>query len=136
MDAQYATLMVMLWESSTGKLTIANAGAEPPLVCRGGNIIRPVIEGVPIGLLDERDYEEIIFQTQKGDVLLLCSDGVGDQLNAKCEEYGHDRLARALEQHCTLAPQALVDQIFKELDAFMEDTPITDDQTIIVARVD
>lgn len=135
-DAQYATLLVMLWESPTRKLTIANAGAEPPMVCREGRIIKPVIEGVPIGLLDERDYEEIVFEARKGDVVLLCSDGVGDQLNAKAQEFGRDRLAAALERHCALAPQALADQIFTELDSFMEDTPITDDQTIIVARVE
>ena len=135
-DAQYATLLVMLWESSTCKLTIANAGAEPPFVCRGGRIIKPVIEGVPIGLLEDREYEEIVVEAEKGDVILLYSDGVGDQLNAQGGEFGRARLTRALERHCALPPQALVDEIFKEIDAFMEDTPITDDQTIIVARVD
>ncbi len=64
-DAQYATLLVMLWEPSSCKLTMANAGAEPPLVCRGGEIIKPHVEGVPIGLLDDREYEEMVFEARK-----------------------------------------------------------------------
>jgi sigma-B regulation protein RsbU (phosphoserine phosphatase) len=135
-DAQYATLMVLLWEPSGGKLTIGNAGAEPPLICRDGEISKPHVEGVPIGLLDDREYDEIVYETRKGDVLLFYSDGVEDQLNANGEDFGRSRLARALKRHCGLPPQALVDEIFTELDAYMEDTPITDDQTVIAVRVD
>jgi sigma-B regulation protein RsbU (phosphoserine phosphatase) len=135
-DAQYATLLVLLWDSSSCKLTIANAGAEPPFICRHGEITKPHIEGVPIGLLDEREYEEIVFQAQSGDVLLFYSDGVEDQLNAQGEDFGRGRLARALKRNCALSPQGLVDEIFKDLDTYMDGTPITDDQTIMVARVE
>ena len=41
---------------------MANAGAEPPMICRGGEIIKPKVEGVPAGLLDNREYEEVIFE--------------------------------------------------------------------------
>lgn len=135
-DAQYATLLVMLWESSTCKLTIANAGAEPPLICRGGEVHKPRVEGVPIGLLDDQEYEETVFETHPGDVLLFYSDGVEDQLNSRGEEFGQERLIRSLKRHCALPPQALTDELFNELDAYMDGTPRTDDQTIIVARVE
>ncbi len=135
-DAQYATLLVLLWEASSCKFTIANAGAEPPLICRNGQITKPHIEGVPIGLLEEREYEELVFQAASGDVLLFYSDGIEDQLNAEGEDFGRGRLARALKRHCGMMPQPLVDQIFTDLDAFMQDTPITDDQTIIAVRVE
>lgn len=134
-DAQYATLLVLLWESASCKLTMANAGAEPPLILRAGEVIKPTVEGVPIGLLDDREYDEIVFEAQKGDSLLLYSDGVEDQLNAQGLEFGRDRLIRALKRHAELPPQGLVDEVFKELDSFMEATPITDDQTLIAVRV-
>jgi sigma-B regulation protein RsbU (phosphoserine phosphatase) len=135
-DAQYATLTVMLWESSTCKLTIANAGAEPPFVCRAGEVLKPQVEGVPIGLLDDQEYEETVFEAQAGDVLLFYSDGVEDQLSPTGEEFGRGRLTHALKRHCALAPQPLADELFQELDAYMDGTAITDDQTVIVARVE
>lgn len=134
-DAQYATLLVMLWESSNRKLTMANAGAEPPLICRNGEIIKPRVEGVPIGLLEDREYEEIVIDAQPNDVLLFYSDGVEDQLNSRGEDFGRERLIAALQRQCHLTPQGLVDQVFKELDAYMDGTATTDDQTIIAVRV-
>jgi phosphoserine phosphatase RsbU/P len=134
-DAQYATLLIMLWSSGTRRLVMANAGAEPPLVCRGGEILQPRVEGVPIGLLEDREYEELVFQAEPGDIILLFSDGLEDQLNAQDQEFGRPRIARVLKKYCELAPQALVEAIFKELDQYMEGTPITDDQTAIAIRV-
>jgi sigma-B regulation protein RsbU (phosphoserine phosphatase) len=135
-DAQYATLLVMLWESSSRKLTMANAGAEPPLLCRGGEVTKPRAEGVPIGLLDDSDYEETVLTAEIGDVLLFYSDGVGDQLNPRGEDFGRDRLMRALRRNFRLPPHDLVEAIFKELDKYMDGTAITDDQTIIAVRVE
>src|SRR5580658_7248786 len=48
-DAQYATLLVALWRPEQLQLVFANAGSETPLVARGGKILNPVVEGVPIG---------------------------------------------------------------------------------------
>lgn len=135
-EAQYATLLVLLWEASSGKMTMANAGAEPPLMCRRGVVSKLHAEGVPIGLLEDREYEEVVLTAQRGDVLLFYSDGVEDQLNAKTEYFGRARLEAALERYSSLDPESLVDAIFRELDHYMDDTPITDDQTIIAVRVD
>ena len=63
-------------------MTISNAGAEPPLISRGGEIIKTKVEGVPIGLLDDRNTTKWSFQAEPGDTLLFFSDGVEDQLNA------------------------------------------------------
>jgi len=134
-DAQYATLTILLWESAARTLRIANAGAEPPLICRLGEIIQPQIEGIPIGLLDDREYDEIVFQAQPGDVLFLFSDGLEDQLNAADQQFGRARLAVALKKLCALDPRGLVDGVFDELDQYMDGTPITDDQTAIAIRV-
>ena len=40
------------------EFTLANAGAIPPMICRGGEIVKLRAEGVPSGLLDSREYEE------------------------------------------------------------------------------
>jgi sigma-B regulation protein RsbU (phosphoserine phosphatase) len=134
-DAQYATLMVALWEPRSRLLTLCNAGAEPPMIYRGGEIIKPKAEGVPIGLLEDREYEEIEFQTEAGDMILFYSDGVEDQLNSKEEEYSRGRITRLLKKHGHESPKAIADAIFTDLDSFRDDTPITDDQSVVVLRI-
>ena len=134
-DAQYVTLTVLQWESSTRKLLMANAGATQPMICREGDIIKPVIEGVPAGLLEDREYQEITVQTNPGDVILLYSDGIQDQPNAQEEEYGRTRLSRVLKKGCALDVEGIADLILQDFDEFTGGVPAFDDQTLIVIKV-
>ncbi len=134
-DAVYATLMVLLWEPRTHRMTISNAGAEPLLISRGGEIITAKAEGVPIGLLEHQSYEEVVYQAESGDTLLLFSDGVEDQLNAAEEHYGRPQVQRLLTKHDKKSPRAIVDQIFTELDQFRDGVALTDDQTAVAMKV-
>ncbi|MBZ5602272.1 MAG: SpoIIE family protein phosphatase [Acidobacteriia bacterium] len=134
-DAQYATLLVALWEHRSRRLTLCNAGAEPPLIYRNGEVIKPKVEGVPIGLLEGREYEELAIDTKIGDTILFYSDGVEDQLNSKDEEYSRSRVLKLMKKHGAESPKAIADAIFTDLDAFRDDTAITDDQSVVVMRV-
>ena len=134
-DAQYATLTLALWENAARKLTVGNAGAEPPIVCRGGKILTLRVEGVPIGLLEDREYEELVFQAERDDLLLLYSDGVEDQLNQEEKEFGRERIARILRETCAAPTDVIATTILHELDTYKEGMPNTDDQTLIAIRV-
>lgn len=134
-DAQYVTLLLMLWESRTRTLTMANAGSLPPLIYRGGEIIEPKVEGVPLGLLDDREYEQVSIQVKRDDTILLFSDGIEDQLREKEEDFGRDRFSAIVSANRQLPPQEIVKKVFDGLDAFRGATPLTDDQTFIVLKV-
>src|SRR4029077_5025141 len=86
-EARYVTLLAMLWHPHSRHFKMATAGALPPMVCRGGEILKVRVEGVPLGLLPDRDYEEISFQARDGDLIVLFSDGVSDHLDGGGEEY-------------------------------------------------
>jgi sigma-B regulation protein RsbU (phosphoserine phosphatase) len=132
-EGRYLTLLLLLWDPQTLSFTMANAGGSPPMVCRGGEIISPRVEGVPLGLLPDRDYEETRFQAQSGDLVVLHSDGVSDHLSPDGEEYGSARLAKILKRDRKLDPRQLVNNIFADLDEF--NIVRFDDQTLIVMRV-
>ncbi len=134
-DAVYATLMVLLWEPRTHRMTISNAGAEPLLISRGGQIITAKAEGMPIGLLEHQTYDEVSYQAESGDTLLLFSDGVEDQLNAQDEHFGRTRVQRLLTKHDAETPRKIVDQIFADLDEFRDSVILTDDQTVVTMKV-
>ena len=134
-DAQYATLCIARWKPSLNRLTIANAGAEPLYLCRRGEILKPRAEGVPIGLLDDREYEEVEVPVEPGDAILFFSDGVGDQLNAAGEDYSRARVTRLLKMHAKEPAQSIADAYFADLDGFRGSTVITDDQTVVVLKV-
>jgi phosphoserine phosphatase RsbU/P len=132
-EARYATLCVLKWNPGTGQIVMANAGAIPPMICRNGEILKVRVEGVPIGLLDSREYEEVPFQTKSGDTLVLYSDGIPDHLNAAGTEYGRGRLAQVVRAKSDGPVCELIDAIFDDLDKFS--TTAFDDQTILVMKV-
>ncbi|HEY1215968.1 MAG TPA: SpoIIE family protein phosphatase, partial [Bryobacteraceae bacterium] len=134
-DAQYATLSLLSWDAPNHTFTIANAGGIPPMICRRGEILSTRIEGVPIGLLDDQDYDQTKIVVQPDDLLLLYSDGVEDQLSADEEEYGRERLRNLMRATYQLAPQKITQTIFGALDDFRGATPLTDDQTVIALKV-
>lgn len=132
-EARYVTMLVMLWHPLTRQFEMANAGALPPMISRGGEILKLRVEGVPLGLLPDRDYEEISFQAQTGDIIVLYSDGISDHLNPAGQEYGRGRLAHVVRAHCKKSAQKLLDAIFADLDRFNPE--LFDDQTVVVLKV-
>jgi sigma-B regulation protein RsbU (phosphoserine phosphatase) len=132
-EARYAALLVLLWDPKTGYMTMANAGALPPMICRGGDILNLRVEGVPLGLLDAREYEEVVFHAVPGDAIVLYSDGITDHQNAAGNEYGKGRLAQVLRKHCGGSAADMVSAIFRDQDRFS--TTAFDDQTIFAIKV-
>ncbi|HLK67054.1 MAG TPA: SpoIIE family protein phosphatase [Bryobacteraceae bacterium] len=132
-DARYVTLCVLLWDPSTRRIVMANAGATPPMICRGSEIVKLRVEGVPLGLLDAREYEEVPFQAEPGDMIVLYSDGITDHVNAAGTEFGRGRLAQIVRAHCGHSSEELTTAIFHEMDKFAK--AIFDDQTVFVMKV-
>ena len=134
-EAQYATLLIALWQPTLRRFVLSNAGSAPPLLLRNGQVIETKIEGVPIGLLDDRKYDEVDLAAEAGDALVFYSDGVDEQPNEKGEEFGRERIMRILKKHGTESPQGIADAIIAAVDAFRGAAPIFDDQTVVVLRV-
>jgi phosphoserine phosphatase RsbU/P len=134
-DAQYVTLTLIYWNTRTRELRLSNAGAIPPMICRDGERVRVTAEGIPLGLLEDRDYDEVTVKTKKGDTIVLYSDGVADQLNRQDQEYGGARLFKAVKAAATLPAKQVLAAIVEDIDQHMDGGPMSDDQSLIVAKV-
>ncbi len=134
--ARYVSLLLLLWRARQREFVMANAGSTTPLVCRTGQILQPHAAGVPVGLLEGVDYDETHFEAQPGDVVVLVSDGVQDQMNPAGEEYGRRRLRRFLESNCGAGAQEIADGMIDDLEQFREGRAVHDDQTVIVLKVE
>jgi sigma-B regulation protein RsbU (phosphoserine phosphatase) len=132
-EARFVTMLLMLWHPHSHEFHISNAGGNPPMICRTGEMVNLRIEGVPLGLLPDREYDEIAFQAQPGDTIVLYSDGVSDHFSPDGKEYGSARLAKVVRAVCHKSTQDLVDEVFADLDRF---NPVRfDDQTVIAIKV-
>ena len=62
----------------TGEAKFVKSGAAPSFVIRGGRLFRLCSKTVPIGILRALDAEMIRFTLEKGDVIVMVSDGVSE----------------------------------------------------------
>ena len=114
---------------------VANAGAVPPIFCRGGEITTMRVEGFPLGMFPEADYEEFSVATQPDDAFVFVSDGITDAENAQGEMYGMERLCQMLCGHRLLPAAEIAEAIFADVARFQAGQPRFDDETILVLRV-
>lgn len=134
-EARYVTLLAMLWQPRERKFTIANAGSTTPMICRDCAILNLQASGFPVGLLERAEYDEIEFPALPGDVILLYSDGVSDQTNEAGQLYGERRLERYFTSITDLSAGDLATALLDDISHFRGDSPVHDDQTVIVLKV-
>jgi phosphoserine phosphatase RsbU/P len=136
LDARFVAMLFALYDANTRQLTIASAGAPHPLLIRDGKVEELMVEGVPLGLLPESDYEVFTLDLQPGDLLVFASDGIVESENPKHEEFGSERLYSLLS---TVSPKDSVEDISGAIllatDEFSGSAPPHDDRTLLVLRV-
>ena len=81
-------------------LTYANAGHNPPFLMRRNNeCVRLEAGGLVIGGFTGSSYAQGEIQLNRGDKLLLFTDGVTEARNASGEEFGEYRLEECLRSY-------------------------------------
>ena len=135
LESQYVTMLFALWNDDNRTLQVANAGAVPPIFCRGGEVTMLRAEGFPLGMFPDVAYEEFSVATQPGDAFVFVSDGLTDAENAQGEMYGTERLTSLLCSLRNLPALAIADAIFADVARFQGGKDRFDDETILVLRV-
>jgi sigma-B regulation protein RsbU (phosphoserine phosphatase) len=135
LDSQYVTMLYAVWNDDNQTLQVANAGAVPPIFCRGDEITNMRVEGFPLGMFPVAEYEEFSVATQPGDAFIFISDGITDAENAQGEMYGTERLTPILSGHRNLPAAEIAEAVFADVARFQAGQPRFDDETILVLRV-
>jgi sigma-B regulation protein RsbU (phosphoserine phosphatase) len=134
-EGHFITLIYAVWEPKNMIMRLANAGMPLPLLVRNGRS-RPIqAEGIPLGLLEHTEYQEISLHLKKGDLLAFFSDGLAEAMNPELQEFGSRHLAHLLRENAKRPLREIIDLLFAEIARFEAGRPPRDDQTMVLARV-
>lgn len=136
-ESRFVALVFSVYEARERKLTLANAGFTRPLLLRNASVETIRVEGVPLGLLADTQYEEKSVALQPGDVVVFCSDGVHEAADRHQQEFGTARLEALLKELATgNSAQQIANGILRATDqhAAGNGGP-SDDRTVVVLRV-
>lgn len=136
----FLTFLYMAADLDKKKISYASAGHEHAVIFRRGQgkaeILKDTGQGMPIGLFDEAVYESRETSFETGDVLALYSDGVKELRSPAGEEFGMERLVRALEEETNKGGTAreILLRIFDRMQRHQAGAPPHDDRTLVLIR--
>jgi phosphoserine phosphatase RsbU/P len=104
---------------------------------RNGVVTEINVTGMPLGLLQEAEFDEETLTLLPGDIVVFASDGIHESMNKDLEEFGIERLKALL---ATVVPDdpgyTVAQRIVKATDEYagVGRAP-HDDRTLLVLRV-
>jgi len=135
-DASFVTGVLARIDTDTGVLTWTNAGHPPPLLVRGGQVIRELTSRSvsPWGLIEASPNVQSE-PLEPGDSILLYTDGVTEARTNEGELFGLDRLIDITQNHASdlYGPEELVRQVVRKVLEHNQ-VDLRDDAAIVAAR--
>lgn len=129
----FITVLVGELDLPSGRIRLANAGHEPPLVVPAdGSPIRQLeIGGVLMGAFPTLGLREVDLTLAPGDVLFLYTDGVTDARGPSGERFGEARMVEVVDAARGGTAKDIVDAVRGAVAAFSGDVEPADDVTIV-----
>lgn len=131
----FLTLFYAVYDEEEGTLSYAAAGGQGGLVLRAdGSVEEAVADGLPLGVLEEAEFEEKVIKLDTGDRVVVFTDGVSEARSPEGELFGTDRLAEHLRRYSHLDIERL-NQSCRQAVLDFTGGAYTDDLALLVVEV-
>ena len=131
---RYATVFFAIL-TEDGRLDYINAGHPSPVLLRDGRAENPfAAKSFPVGLIPDAEYAVDSVNLEPGDTIVLFSDGVTEAMDPEDNEFGNDRLKRALEAYRRETVEQVQSDVLAAVKEFARGASQRDDVTVVVAR--
>ncbi|MDH3345660.1 MAG: SpoIIE family protein phosphatase, partial [Kiritimatiellaceae bacterium] len=142
-EDMFITMLYMVLNTETREITLARAGHERPLLCRGAQGIRHPEQldtpGIAIGIADAEVFDSVIsdhtLQLESGDSIILYTDGITEAHNDDNEEWGVETLIDLIRTSTDDTPKLMIDAIRNKLTTYVGAQQQYDDMTLIALKV-
>ena len=133
---KYLTMFLGLIDLQRKAIDYINCGHVPPVVVRAESEPVGLTEGgMVVGLFDNVHYDRGQVKFQTGDVLVLCTDGITEAMDAQQEEYGSERLVNCVRSAITQSAAEILTTVNAEVTKFSRMGTHLDDKVMIAVKV-
>jgi phosphoserine phosphatase RsbU/P len=135
-NTKYLTMFLAFVENEGRALRYVNAGHVPPVIIRAdGSQEWLETGGMVVGLLPDACYDCGSVALSKGDLLVACTDGITEAMDADGNEYSRERLAESVTKCRKQKPEEILRCILEEVDLHSRGGAHEDDRILMVLRV-
>lgn len=134
---RFMTLFYAEYVPQTRLLRWARAGHEPALLysAQTQSFSELAGQGLPLGAVQDWEYEEQQRVLEPGELLCMATDGVFEAANPEGEMYGKERLRALLRREHDKGAQELLDVVLQDLRSFRGQESFEDDVTLLLLKV-
>ncbi|MBI3405863.1 MAG: serine/threonine-protein phosphatase [Acidobacteria bacterium] len=133
---RFTTAFFAEYDPATRAVEYINAGHNPPFLRRvSGKAERLEEGGLPLGISATATYASGTATLERGDLLVIFTDGVVEAFNDADEEYGDERLLHILDCVPGESASESLRFILADVDSFAGGTRQNDDITCLLMRV-
>jgi phosphoserine phosphatase RsbU/P len=118
-----------------GTLEYLYGGHPSPLLIRDATVSDLYTEGsLPVGLVEEAEFEATRVQLEPNDMLVLFSDGIVEAANTQKELFGFERLREVTARSAQASIETVMKSILDAVEEFSRGAGQADDLTLLIVR--
>ncbi len=117
-----------------GNFFYVNCGHPPPIFFGNNSIHELTRGGLILGPYPKAKYERGFVFFEKGNIVVMYTDGVTEATNTVGVEFGTERLTEIVKSNQNASCKELVEMIFEDIKQFTEGYPATDDRTLFIVK--
>ena len=131
----FVTAVYAVFQPSTGRLTICDAGHNPPLLAKSGTCEWLKLQGgPPLAVMVNDMYETRELTLAPDDTLLVYTDGVTEAFDPQGRQFGSDAFMDVFKRSHARHAVDLCDEILAEVAKWAAGSPQSDDICLLVLR--
>jgi sigma-B regulation protein RsbU (phosphoserine phosphatase) len=131
-ESMFTTTFFGILNVDTGDFTYSNGGHIPPFIISENKIHELAVTNNPaLGVIDDVSYNEITINLNKGDSILMFTDGVTEAQNLDNIEFGESRIKDVISNNTNANPAELCSLLFKTLENYRGEAVQFDDITLL-----
>lgn len=137
-DLAHAELFISCFyaeiELDSGTMTFCRAGHPKPLLMQLGEKGWLDTEGLLLGVCEDGQFEERSIRLERGDTIVLYTDGLLEARDEEDRYFGTEGLRKAALDSLAATPKEIAVRIIKAAQEHSGALPLADDMTVLVVR--
>jgi phosphoserine phosphatase RsbU/P len=131
---EFVTAFYAVLDPKNGRMVYCNAGHIPPFFISGADqkVQKLIRTGMPLGILEDSQWEMAVLQLSPGDCVVLYTDGVTDAENSQGEFFLEDRFLEVVQQHRNKTAKVLLESVLYTVNEFVGSAPRFDDIALVI----
>ena len=134
----FVTFFIGVLDLPTGRLRYCNAGHDAPIVIGKEDVkLLPVKANLPLGVIDDYQYEGQEACIEPGSSLFLYTDGLTEAMDKQHNQFGLQRAFDTLERYCgmdNVVLEEMLQSVSIAVEEFVNGATQSDDLTLMAIR--